>query len=92
MDSKNVKNPRLADLLLSTQVVTAAVKDIPGASINAGNVDLDLAEFGEGATVVLAEAAGEIASVSVSGTVATLDFASAATDATIVRVAVKQEL
>jgi len=92
MDSKNVKNARLADLLLSTQVVTAAVKDIPGASINAGNVELELAEFGEGASVVLAESAGEIASVSVSGTVATLDFTSALTDASILRVAVKQDI
>ncbi len=92
MDSKNLKNPRLADLSLSTQVVTAAVQDIPGASINAGNVELELSNFGENAEVVLAESAGEIATVSVVGTVATLDFASALTDASILRVTVRQDI
>ena len=92
MDSKNLKNPRLADLCLSTQVVTAAVQDIPVASINAGNVELELSNFGENAEVVLAESAGEIATVSVVGTVATLDFASALTDASILRVTVRQDI
>ena len=92
MDSKNLKNPRLADLSLSTQVVTAAVQDIPGASINAGNVELELSNFGENAEVALAESAGEIATVSVVGTVATLDFASALTDASILRVTVRQDI
>ena len=92
MDSKLVKDSKLADLILSTEMVVAAVKDIPGASIDSGNVVLDLTKFGTDAVVVLAEAAGEIATISVSGTDATLDFTSAATTATIVKLFVKLPL
>ena len=98
MDSKNLKSPRLADLSLSTQSITAAVKDIPGAAINAGNVELDLSEFGESgeSSVIVAEAmlaAGlEIASLSTVGDIATLDFTTAITATDVIRVTVKQSL
>ena len=98
MDSKNIKNPRLADLSVSTQTIVAAVKDIPGAVINAGNVEIDLAEFSESgeASVVVGEAllaAGhEVASLSVALDIATLDFTTALTSADIIRVVVKQNL
>lgn len=94
MDSKIVKDSRLADLILKTEQVTAVVTDIPGAEINASNVDLDLSKFGPNASVVLAElpSAGEVASVSVTGEVATLDFATGVTATDVIRVTVALEL
>lgn len=96
MDSKLNLDSRMADLDLSTTVITAAVKNIPGASINAGNVELDMTKFaasGE-ASVVLAElpSAGEVASVSVASDVATLDFTTAADADSVVRVTIKRSL
>lgn len=92
MDSKNIKDGRLADLALRTQLICAAVKDIPGASIDSANVVIDLSLFGDNASVVLARVGDEIASVSVSGTDATLDFTTDATSASILELFVKQDL
>lgn len=96
MDSKLNLDSRMADLDLSTTVITAAVQDMPGASINAGDVELDMSKFapsGE-ASVVLAEfpASSEVASVSVAADVATLDFTSAVTASDVIRVTVKRSL
>lgn len=92
MDSKIVKDARLADLILRTESVVAAVSDVPGASIVSDNVELELANFGEDAEVVIAQVNGEVATVSVSGTVATLDFTSAVTASDIMEVSVKLKL
>jgi hypothetical protein len=94
MDSKNIADPRLADLVLSTYLVCAAVQDIPGASIDSGNVELDLSKFDEEdeATVVLAEFGTEVASVSVASGVATLDFTSGVTASDVVKIYVKKVL
>lgn len=89
MDSKNIKNPRLADLILSTFTFAAQVQDIPGASIDSGNVLITLAEFGPDAEVVEARLADESASLSVAAGVATLDFTSAATAASVILLTVK---
>lgn len=96
MDSKLNLDSRMADLDLSTTVITAAVQDIPGASIDSGNVELDLTKFaasGE-ASVVLAEvpSAGEVATVTVASDVATLDFTSAVSASDVVRVTIKRSL
>jgi len=99
MDSKIVKDARLADLVLKTVQVVAPVSDIPGAEISSGNVELELAKFGADAEVVLAEgflaASSDViekASVSVSGTVATLNFTSAAVATDVIRVVVKMKI
>jgi len=93
MDSKIVKDGRLADLILATETVVAAINDIPGASIDGSdNCVIDLTKFGEGASVVLAKAAGEIATVSVSGTDATLDFTSAVSASSILELSVKLDI
>lgn len=94
MDSKLIKDSRLADLVLATDQVCAAVQDIPGASIVSDNVELELAKFGDSVSVVLAElpSAGEVASVSVSSGVATLDFTTAVTASDVIKVYVKREL
>lgn len=96
MDSKLNLDSRMADLDLSTTVITAAVQDIPGAAINTGNVELDMTKFAKSgeASVVLAEvpSTGEVASVSVAGDVATLDFTSAVSASDVVRVTVKRSL
>ena len=94
MDSKLLKNSRLADLSLSTQEIVAAVQDIPGASIVSDNVELDLSEFADEAAVVLAElpSAGEVAAVSVASGIATLDFTTAVSASDIIRVYVKLAL
>lgn len=92
MDSKIVKDARLADLILRTETVVAAVQDIPGADIDSANATIELSNFGEDAEVVIAKCAGEIATVTVSGTVATLDFTSAVTAASIVEVTVKLKI
>jgi hypothetical protein len=100
MDSKLVSDSRLADLLLSQQHLVAQVKDIPGASISSDNVVLDLTKFGieeaqldEGtAKVLIARIGSELASVSYSGTSATLDFTTAATTSSLLEVSVKIKL
>lgn len=96
MDSKLNLDSRMADLDLSTTVITAAVSDIPGAVINAGNVELDMTKFDQSgeASVVLGElpSAGEVASLSVSGDTATLDFTSAVTASDVIRVTIKRSL
>jgi hypothetical protein len=93
MDSKLLKESRLADLSLRTELICAAVKDIKGASIDAGNVVLDLSLFGPLAVVVLARSGAEIATVTqTAGVTATLDFAAANTTASIIEVYVKLDL
>lgn len=92
MDSKLVKNSALANLILKTESVVAAVSDIPGASIVSDNVELELSNFGDDAAVVLAKFGSETATVSVSGTVATLDFTSAVTAADVIEVHVALNL
>jgi hypothetical protein len=89
MDSKNVKNPRLADLLLSSYTFAAKVSDIPGASIVSDNVELVLAEFGDDAEVVEARFGTEVASLSEAAGVATLDFTSAVTASDVIQVSVR---
>ncbi len=82
MDAKNLKNSRLADLVLKRYHVHAKVSEIPGASIVSDNVVIDLAEFGADAVVFdayfrSAVDAIEKATVTLSGTEATLNFTSA---------------
>jgi hypothetical protein len=81
MDAKNLKNSRLADLVLKRYHVHAKVSEIPGASIVSDNVVIDLAEFGADAVVFdayfrSAADAIEKATVTLSGTEATLNFTS----------------
>ena len=81
MDAKNLKNSRLADLVLKRYHVHAKVSEIPGASIVSDNVVIDLAEFGADAVVFdayfrSADDAIEKATVTLSGTEATLNFTS----------------
>jgi len=92
MDSKIVKDARLADLILRTETVVAVVSDIPGASIVSDNVELELANFGEDAEVVVAKFGTEVATVSMNGTVATLDFPSAVAATDLIEVSVKLKL
>ena len=89
MDSKNVTNPRLADLLQSSYSFAARVQEIPGSAINAGNVEITLAEFGDDAEVLEARFGAELASISVASGVATLDFTSAVTESDVISLAVK---
>lgn len=89
MDSKNVKNPRLADLLVSTYHLPAVVDEIPGAEINAGNVEITLAELGEEAEIIQARFGSEIASLSEAAGVATLDFTSAVTASDVIEISFK---
>jgi hypothetical protein len=94
MDSKNVVDPRLADLLLGSYHLAAVVSDIPGASIVSDNVELDLSKFKsdtDEVEVVQARFGSEIASISETSGVATLDFTSvvAATDLIEIDVRVK---
>ena len=77
MDAKNITNSRLADLVLKRTLVHAKGSEIPGASIVSDNLVIDMDEFGEGALVFDAYFGAEKASVSYSGSVATLDFTSA---------------
>lgn len=80
MDSKNLKNSKLADLVLKRFHVHAKVNEIPGASIVSNNAVIDLKEFGPDASVfaayfLLADGTAiERAAVTVVGTVATLNF------------------
>lgn len=81
MDSKNLKNSKLADLVLKRFHIHAKVNEIPSASIVSDNVVIDLAEFGPDAVVFdayfrSADDAVEKATVTVSGTEATLNFTS----------------
>lgn len=89
MDSKNLSNPRLADLVLSTFTFAAAVQEIPGSAINAGNVELDLSQFGDDAEVVEARFGSEIASLSEASGIATLDFTSAVSASDVIQLTVK---
>ena len=89
MDSKNLKNARLSDLVLSSFTFAAAVSDIPGASIVTGNVEIVLAEFGDSAEVIEARSGTEVASLSESAGVATLDFTSAVTASSVILISVK---
>lgn len=92
MDSKIVKDARLADLILKTESVVAAVSNIPGATINSDNVELELSNFGDNASVVLAKFGSEVASITVAGTVATLDFTSAVSASDVIEVHVALDL
>jgi hypothetical protein len=89
MDSKNVKNSRLADLLLSSFTFAARVDEIPGASIDSGNVEITLAEFGDSAEVLEARFGAESASLSTAAGVTTLDFTSAVTASDVIQLSVK---
>ena len=89
MDSKNIKNPRLADLLLQSHHLAATVDEIPGASINSGNVEITLAEFGDDAEVIQARFGSEIATITELSGVATLDFTSAVTASDLIEIDVK---
>jgi len=89
MDSKNISNSRLADLLLSSETFAAKVSDIPGASIVSDNVELVLAEFGDDAEIVEARFGAEIASLSEAAGVATLDFTSAVSATDVIQVSVR---
>jgi hypothetical protein len=89
MDAKNLKNPRLADLVVSTFTFSAKVEEIPGSAINTGNVELTLSEFGDDAEVVEARFGTEYATLSESAGVATLDFTSAASATDVIQVVVK---
>lgn len=89
MDSKNLKNPRLADLVLSSFTFAAKVSDIPGASIVSDNVAITLAEFGDDAEVIEARFGTEVASLSEASGVATLDFTSAVTASDVILISVK---
>lgn len=88
-DSKNVKNPRLADLLQSSFTFAAKVEDIPGASIDTGDVKITLAEFAEGSEVIEARFGTEVATLSEAAGVATLDFTSAVTASDVIQLSVK---
>ena len=77
MDAKNLKNSRLADLVLKRYHLIAEVSEIPGAAIDSDNVTIDLSEMGEGASVKTARFGAEVATVTVVDQVATLDFTSA---------------
>jgi hypothetical protein len=89
MDSKNVKNARLADLLLSSFTFAAQVQDIPGAAIDTGNVEITLAEFGDAAEVLEARFGTEVASLSTAAGVTTLDFTSAVAADDVILLSVK---
>lgn len=89
MDSKNLKNARLADLILSSYTFAAKVQDIPGASINSDNVEITLAEFGDDAEVIEARFGTEVATLSESSGVATLDFTSAVSASDVIQISVK---
>ena len=89
MDSKNLKNPRLADLVLSSFTFAAKVSDIPGASIVSDNVEITLAEFSDDAEVIEARFGAEIARLSLAAGVATLDFTSAVTASDVILISVK---
>lgn len=89
MDSKNLKNSRLADLIVSTYTFAAKVEEIPGSAIASDNVELTLAEFGDDAEVVEARFGTEYASLSEAAGVATLDFTSAVTASDVIQVTVK---
>lgn len=91
MDSKIVKDARLADLVLKTVDVCAKVSDIPGASISGTDVLLDMSKFGDDADVLVARIGSEEASsISVVAGVATIAFtAPALTDVIEVSVHLK---
>lgn len=92
MDSKILKDSKLADLSLSLFNITEQVQNIPGASLNSGNVELDLSNFADEAEVILAKFGAEVATVTVADQVATLDFTSAVTDSDIVEIVVRIKL
>lgn len=92
MDSKNLKNPRLADLALASYSITAVVSDIPGAAINAGNVEITLADFDEDAEIIDGRFGAEYDLASEAAGVATLDFTSAVTATDVITVNFKKPL
>ena len=97
MDSKIVKDARLADLVLKTVEVCAKVSDIPGASIDTDNVVLDMSKFGEDAVALFAiDDLGEVIvdadGITNSAGSATLDFAQAQTVSKIIKVCVQLKL
>ena len=91
MDSKNVKDGQLGNVLLESFAMCRQVKDIPGASIDGSdNVVLDLSKWGPSAEVVLARVGAELATITqTAGDSAELDFASAATAASFLELFVK---
>lgn len=92
MDSKLANDPRLADLLLASDHLAAKVSDIPGASIVSDDVELDLSKYADEAEVVLAKFGSEVATVTVVGSIATLNFASAVTDSDVIELDLKRKL
>jgi hypothetical protein len=92
MDSKLVKDSRLADLLLSREHVVAEISEIPGASISGTDVLLDLSKFGDDADVLVARIGSEEASsIVVAAGVATIGFTAPASS-DILEVVVKLAL
>lgn len=90
---QHLKDGPLKDVIISSISLCRVVSEIPGASINSGNVVLDLSKFGPSASVVLARVGTELASITqTDGVTATLDFSSAATAASILEVFVKIKL
>jgi len=92
MDSKNVKDGQLSNVILESGFLVRKVKDIPGASIVSDNVELDLSKFGPNAEIIFARVGSEIASLSEVDDVATLDFASAATVESVLELSFKIKL
>ena len=92
MDSKNIANSRLADLILSSETFAARVQEIPGASIVSDNVEITLAEFGDDAEVLEARFGAELASLSTASGVTTLDFTSAVTASDVIQISVKSPI
>lgn len=98
MSSKLNVDSGMANLELSTSTITAAVADIPGASIVTDNVVIDMTKFaptGE-AELIAAElilvAGNQTATITSSGDDFTADFTAAATTASIVRLTVKRSI
>jgi hypothetical protein len=88
MDSKNLSNPRLADLALSSYSITAAVSDIPGAAISiAGDdVEVTIADFDADATIIDGRFGTEYVLASLAAGVVTLTFTAAATATSVITV------
>ena len=99
MDSKLNVDSRMADLDLRSTTITAVVSDIPGASINAGDLVIDMTKFaasGEAEMIAceLILVAGNItATVTNVGDDFTADFGATAVTATdVVRLSVKRSI
>lgn len=87
-----MKDSQMADLVLASHRIVEVVSDIPGASIVSDNVELDMSKFGEGAVVKQARFGSEIATLSESSGVYTLDFTSAVAATDLIEVDVKIKL